>query len=182
MERRLEEKDVVMGKKSKITRDKDRDVSEKIALGMASTGGRGEVMMYDTRLFNQEKGMDLGFATDDQYNVYDEGLFSAQGTLFTLHRPKKDYEDKVMKTDRFKPDRPFVGTSIKSGPRNSKPVAFEEEFDLFGLNQFFTEIENDNNNMGKIGSSSTMTTGCCSSMQDGYRSGSSSGHNTPLLA
>ncbi|KAF7811488.1 SNW/SKI-interacting protein-like [Senna tora] len=36
-ERRLEAKDAAMGKKSKITRDRDRDISEKVALGMAST-------------------------------------------------------------------------------------------------------------------------------------------------
>jgi SNW domain-containing protein 1 len=37
-----------MGKKSKITRDRDRDISEKVALGMASTGGKGggEVMRH----------------------------------------------------------------------------------------------------------------------------------------
>ncbi|GFP95683.1 snw/ski-interacting protein [Phtheirospermum japonicum] len=39
-ERRLEAKDAAMGKKSKITRDRDRDISEKVALGMASAGGK----------------------------------------------------------------------------------------------------------------------------------------------
>jgi SNW domain-containing protein 1 len=50
------------GKKSRITRDRDRDVSERIALGMASTGGgagAGE-LTYDKRLFNQDTGMDPG--------------------------------------------------------------------------------------------------------------------------
>ncbi|GAB4828387.1 hypothetical protein Ancab_035385 [Ancistrocladus abbreviatus] len=72
-ERRLEAKDAAMGKKSKITRDRDCDVSEKVTLGMASTGARRGEVMYDQRLFNQEKGMDSGFATDDQHNVYDKG-------------------------------------------------------------------------------------------------------------
>lgn len=39
-------------KKSKITRDRERDISEKVALGMANVGGGGEVQ-YDQRLFNQ---------------------------------------------------------------------------------------------------------------------------------
>ena len=42
------------GKKSKITRDRDRDVSEQIALGqsnLASTGGGDHA--YDQRLFDQ---------------------------------------------------------------------------------------------------------------------------------
>jgi hypothetical protein len=65
-ERRLESKDAAIGKKSKLTRDRGRDVSENIALGMASTGGvKGGEVMYDQRLFNQDKGMISGFAADD---------------------------------------------------------------------------------------------------------------------
>ncbi|KAI7728182.1 hypothetical protein M8C21_001955 [Ambrosia artemisiifolia] len=109
-ERRLEAKDAAMGKRSKITRDHDRDISEKVALGMALAGlTRGGEVMYDQRLFNQEKGMDFGFATDDQYNVYDKGLFTAQPTLSTLYRPNKG----------------FVGA---------------EDADPFGLNQFLTQV------------------------------------------
>jgi SNW domain-containing protein 1 len=66
------------GKKSRITRDRDQDVSERIALGMASTRGStgtGEVA-YDERLFNQDTGMDSRFAVVDQYNVYSGRLFA----------------------------------------------------------------------------------------------------------
>ncbi|KAI3774425.1 hypothetical protein L1987_48980 [Smallanthus sonchifolius] len=49
-ERRLEAKDAVMAKKSKIIRDQDHDISEKVALGMASAGSaRGGEVMYDQR-------------------------------------------------------------------------------------------------------------------------------------
>ncbi|KAJ0881666.1 putative SKI-interacting protein, SKIP [Helianthus annuus] len=63
---------------------------------MASAGstGGGEVM-YDQRLFNQEKGMGPGFANDDQYKVYDKGLFTAQPTLSTLYRLKKGADDEM---------------------------------------------------------------------------------------
>ncbi|KAI3914498.1 hypothetical protein MKW92_052923 [Papaver armeniacum] len=147
-ERRLEAKDTAMGKKSKITRDKDRDVSEKVALGMANTGagGGGGEIMYDQRLFNQDKGMDSGFATDDQYNLYDKKLFTAQNTISTLYKPRKDTDsemyggadeglEKVMKTDRFKPDKAFTGVPERAGPRD-KPVEFddpsEKDDDPFG--------------------------------------------------
>jgi SNW domain-containing protein 1 len=56
----------------------DQDVSERIALGMASTRGStgtGEVA-YDERLFNQDTGMDSRFAVVDQYNVYSGRLFA----------------------------------------------------------------------------------------------------------
>ncbi|XP_050205564.1 SNW/SKI-interacting protein [Mercurialis annua] len=184
-ERRLEAKDAAMGKKSKITRDRDRDISEKVALGMASAGaGRGEVM-YDQRLFNQEKGMDSGFATDDQYNVYDKGLFTAQPTLSTLYRPQKDVDsdtyggadeqlDKIMKTERFKPDKAFAGTSEKAGPRD-RPVEFEkdvEEADPFGLDQFLTEVKKGKKAMDKVGSGGTMRASGGSSTRDGHDGGS----------
>ncbi|KAL5572589.1 hypothetical protein UlMin_022186 [Ulmus minor] len=185
-ERRLEAKDAAMGKKSKITRDRDRDISEKVALGMASAGaGRGEVM-YDQRLFNQEKGMDSGFATDDQYNVYDKGLFTAQPTLSTLYRPKKDVDsdmyggadeqmDKIMKTDRFKPDKAFQGTSERAGQRD-RPVEFEkdaEEADPFGLDQFLTEVKKGKKAMDKVGTGGTMRASAGSSMRDGNDGGGS---------
>ncbi|KAF8034164.1 hypothetical protein BT93_C0441 [Corymbia citriodora subsp. variegata] len=186
-ERRLEAKDAAMGKKSKITRDRDRDISEKVALGMASAGaGRGGEVMYDQRLFNQEKGMDSGFATVDQYNVYDKGLFTAQPTLSTLYRPKKDLDsemyggadeqlDKIMKTERFKPDKAFSGTAERGGPRD-RPVEFEreaaEEADPFGLDQFLTEVKGGKKPTDKIGSGGTMRASAGSSMRDSYGGGS----------
>ncbi|CAA0816848.1 SNW/SKI-interacting protein [Striga hermonthica] len=178
-ERRLEAKDAAMGKKSKITRDRDRDISEKVALGMASTGGRGGEVMYDQRLFNQEKGMDSGFATDDSYNIYDKGLFNSQATLNTLYRPKKDADgemyggadeqyEKLMKTERFKADKGFAGTS-KAGPRDG-PVEFERdapEEDPFGLDQFLTEVKTGKKAMEKVGSGGTLKAGA-GSMRDDY--------------
>ncbi|KAL5717849.1 hypothetical protein ACHQM5_010811 [Ranunculus cassubicifolius] len=185
-ERRLEAKDAAMGKKSKITRDRDRDVSEKVALGMATTGtGRGGEVMYDQRLFNQEKGMDSGFATDDQYNVYDKGLFTAQNTLATLYKPTKGTDsemyggedeqlEKVLKTDRFKPDRAFTGAGERAAPRE-KPVEFEkqvEEADPFGLDQFLTEVKTGKKAMDKVGSGGTMRASAGSSMRDSNDGGS----------
>ncbi|KAK7245441.1 hypothetical protein RIF29_40287 [Crotalaria pallida] len=181
-ERRLEAKDAAMGKRSKITRDRDRDISEKVALGLASAKTGTEVM-YDERLFNQDKGMSSGFATDDQYNVYDKGLFNAQPTLSTLYRPKKDLDneayggadeqlEKIINTERFKPDRGFAGTSEKAGPRD-RPVEFEnEEADPFGLDQFLTEVKKGKKAMEKVGGGGTMRASGGSSMRDGYDGGS----------
>ncbi|XP_062220367.1 SNW/SKI-interacting protein A-like [Phragmites australis] len=185
-ERRLEARDAAMGKKSKITRDRDRDVSEKIALGMASTGGaKGGEVMYDQRLFNQDKGMDSGFATDDQYNIYSKGLFTAQSSMSTLYRPKKDGDsdvygdaseqlEKVMKTDRFKPDKGFTGASERTGKRD-RPVEFDkqEENDPFGLDQFLTEVKKGKKAVEKIGGGGTMKASAGSSMRNDYEGGGS---------
>lgn len=185
-ERRSEAKEGHVGKKSKITRDRDRDVSEKIALGMANTtGGTGEVA-YDQRLFNQEKGMESGFAADDQYNIYDKGLFTAHNTLSTLYRPKKDADnemyggadeqlDKVLKTDRFRADKGFAGATGREGPRD-RPVEFEkdaEEADPFGLDQFLTEVKKGKKAMDKIGGGGTMKASAGSAMKESYEGGSS---------
>lgn len=186
-ERRLEAKDAATGKKSKITRDRDRDISEKVALGMPSAvSGSGGEVMYDQRLFNQDKGMDSGFSADDQYNLYDRGLFNAQNTLGRLYNPKRNADsemyggadeqlEKIMKTDRFKPDKAFVGTSERTGPRD-RPVEFEKEpeveADPFGLDQFLTEVKKGKKPLDKIGSSGTMKASAGSSMRDGYDGGS----------
>ena len=69
--KRERERDLRMeaaGKRSKSTRDEDRDVSERIALGMpvgrgAAAGGADA--QYDTRLFNQTEGVASGFAAED---------------------------------------------------------------------------------------------------------------------
>jgi SNW domain-containing protein 1 len=110
------------GKKSRITRDRDRDVSERIALGMASTGGGADAgeLTYDERLFNQDTGMDSEFA-NDQYNVYSGRLFTVQPVaLSMLYRPNKhdDYDvyddadehiEKIARMGRFRPDKVFSG-------------------------------------------------------------------------
>jgi hypothetical protein len=54
-------------------RDRDRDVSEKIALGLAQPTGQD--MQFDQRLFNQTAGMDSGFGAEDGYSLYDKPLF-----------------------------------------------------------------------------------------------------------
>ena len=43
--------------RSKLQRDRERDVTEKIALGMAGGGSQSHEALYDQRLFNQNKVM-----------------------------------------------------------------------------------------------------------------------------
>ena len=63
-------------RKNKVDRDQNRDISEKIALGMLKgTGKLQGDSIYDSRLFNQTSGMDSGFGGDDEYNTYSKPLF-----------------------------------------------------------------------------------------------------------
>mmetsp|Transcript_25273 Transcript_25273/g.99815 ORF Transcript_25273/g.99815 Transcript_25273/m.99815 type:complete len:650 (-) Transcript_25273:848-2797(-) len=141
-------------KKSKLSRDKDRDVTERLALGQkVAASGNGEVM-YDQRLFNQGKGgMDSGLAAEDSYNLYDKPLFSAKTDNF-MYRPRG--ED-AANTARFKADKGFEGAeetfASRSGKRE-KPVEFERdaetsikgqgttaEDDPFGVGKFLSDAK-----------------------------------------
>ncbi|XP_024391047.1 SNW/SKI-interacting protein A [Physcomitrium patens] len=185
-ERRLEAKEGPVGKKSKITRDRDRDISEKMALGMANTGAGGGELTYDQRLFNQEKGMESGFAADDTYNVYDKGLFTSQSGLSGLYRPRKDTDaevyggdaneqlDKVLSTDRFRPGKGFAGATERSRPQD-RPVEFEKDEvgeDPFGLDMFLTEVKKGKKAMDRVGEGGTMRASAGSGTKDSYAGGS----------
>ncbi|CAM6088958.1 unnamed protein product [Calypogeia fissa] len=185
-ERRLEAKDGPAGKKSKITRDRDRDISEKVALGMANTGAAGGEVMYDQRLFNQEQGMESGFAADDSYNVYDKGLFTSENAIGGLYRPRKDADseiyggeqlDKVLKTDRFRADKGFSGATERES-RDNRPVNFEEaeEADPFGLDQFLTEVKKGKKALDRVGGGGTMRASGGSGTRESYEGGSSRSH------
>lgn len=154
-ERRLEAKEAHGGKRSKITRDRDRDIGEKVALGMAKVTG-GEVM-YDQRLFNQDQGMASGFGAEDSYGVYDKALFADRTAAGGLYRPKATEEGEVpedaLRTEKFKPDKGFKGADVSAGPRHQPveferqgqqqvaPPAVEEEADPFGLDSFLARVK-----------------------------------------
>ena len=76
-QKRLEE----AGKKnSKVARDLERDVTERIVLGQAQPTANEN--LFDQRLFNQTAGMDgvillkQGYGSEDEYRVYDKPLFT----------------------------------------------------------------------------------------------------------
>lgn len=89
-----------------MAREQNRDISEKVALGIAKPSASGE-SMYDSRLFNQTSGFDTGFNEDQ---AYDKPLFAAQDALHSIYRPKLNHDDdddngetldKIQKTSRF---------------------------------------------------------------------------------
>eukprot|EP00892_Ulva_mutabilis_P000193 jgi/Ulvmu1/10174/UM006_0130.1 len=127
---------------SKLTRDRDRDVSEKIALGQAAVK-RNEVQ-YDSRLFNREGGVGSGFRGDDNTAVYDKALFADRSAM-GMYRARDRLDDEVygggggagVDTGRFKPDQGFAGTDGGAAERTG-PVQFEkrQEVDPFGIDDF----------------------------------------------
>jgi len=73
-------------KKAKFAKDGEREVTEKIALGVAQPTSREA--MYDQRLFNQSAGVASGFGDDEDYSLYDKPLF-ADRTETALYKIKK---------------------------------------------------------------------------------------------
>jgi SNW domain-containing protein 1 len=135
-EKELRQENNMELKKRKL--ESERDVSEKIALGVhTGSGGAGDV---DSRLYNQSAGMDSGFGADDEYNTYSKPLFDRQGvTSASIYRPTRgetEYNadetyEKLKKgaTSKFQPAKGFAGAEggadIQAGPRNA-PVQFEK--------------------------------------------------------
>ena len=174
-----------MGKRTKLARDKDRDVSERIALGMP-TGNAKREAQYDARLFNQSSGMDTGFGNDDDYNVYSKQLFQSKSK--SIYRPRasdkdaygtadEQYND-IVNTDRFKPNKDFKGVdrSKPSGPR-SQPVQFEKESsDPFGVEDLLSKTKGrkrKGNALDTIGQSGHMRATGGMASKESYESGSS---------
>lgn len=92
-----------------IAREQNRDISEKVALGLAKPSQSSE-SMWDSRLFNQTSGFDTGFNEDQ---AYDKPLFAAQDAISSIYRPRANMDDdedeeaggaeydKIQKSNRF---------------------------------------------------------------------------------
>jgi len=138
-------------RRSKLDREKDRDVSEQIALGLpAKTTSTGEGM-FDARLFNQSRGMDSGFNDDETYSTYDQPWRKEGSLANNIYRPGKNLDSEMYggaedlealrSSKRFVPDKEFSGADRGASGR-SGPVQFEkEENDPFGLDAFLDTVK-----------------------------------------
>ncbi|KAJ7074109.1 pre-mRNA-processing protein 45 [Mycena amicta] len=137
-----------------LARQQNRDISEKIALGLAKPTLSKESML-DSRLFNQES-LSGNFADEDSYNLYDRPLFHGSTAAAAIYKArgniKEGNEDsfgggtdegigKALDNDRFGLGQVgFEGAAdqeIREGP-----VQFEKDTaDVFGLNQFLDEAK-----------------------------------------
>lgn len=106
-----------------MSRELNRDISEKVALGLAKPTQSSESMV-DSRLFNQTSGFNVGFNEDQ---AYDAPLFVAQNTISSIYRPRTNVDDdgdedsrgteydRIQKSNRFevlgKANKGFKGTA-----------------------------------------------------------------------
>lgn len=134
-----------------MAREQNRDISEKVALGLAKPTQSKEAM-YDSRLFNQSSGFAAGFNEDQ---AYDKPLFADREALNSIYRPSMadDEEDAgetmdaIQKTNRFEslgkaPKEGFKGAG--TAEKREGPVVFEKDTggaDPFGLDQMIADAQ-----------------------------------------
>jgi SNW domain-containing protein 1 len=141
-----------MGTERKIqmlAREQNRDISEKVALGLAKPTASGE-SMYDSRLFNQSSGFNAGFNED---NHYDKPLFAAQDAISSIYRPNVGQDDdadddgetynRITKSSKFevlgKAKEGFKGADLQE--KREGPVQFEKDSDdPFNINAMINEV------------------------------------------
>ena len=139
-----------------LARQQNRDISEKIALGLAKPTTSKESML-DSRLFNQES-LSGSFADDDAYNLYDRPLFHGSSAAAAIYKARGNITEgneesfgggteegigKALDNDRFGLGAPRAGfegaheQEVREGP-----VQFEKDSgDVFGLNKFLDEAK-----------------------------------------
>ncbi|KAK5137762.1 mRNA splicing protein [Meristemomyces frigidus] len=134
-----------------MAREQNRDISEKVALGMAKPTQSKETM-YDSRLFNQSSGFAAGFNEDQPY---DKPLFAERDALNSIYRPSVGNDDdeddggetmdKIQSTKRFE----TLGRAPKEGLKGTDtteertgPVQFERDRgdDPFGVDAMIAEV------------------------------------------
>lgn len=149
-----------------ILREQNRDISEKIALGLAKPTMSKESML-DSRLFNRES-LQGSFADDDAYNLYDKPLFHGSSAAAAIYKSRGGMSEgndesfgggteegvgKALANDRFGlgPSKLGRGLGFEGDAEKEAregPVQFEKdvsinpaEADLFGVDQFLDEAK-----------------------------------------
>ncbi|KAI6166837.1 SKIP/SNW domain-containing protein [Pisolithus thermaeus] len=143
-----------------LARQQNRDISEKVALGLAKPTISKESML-DSRLFNRES-LNNSFGDDDGYALYDRPLFHGSTAAAAIYKARgnigpeggtdeafgggtEEGIGKALDNDRFGLGRPRVGfEGANEQEVREGPVQFEKDKDsgdVFGLDKFLDEAK-----------------------------------------
>ncbi|KAI0934545.1 mRNA splicing protein [Taiwanofungus camphoratus] len=139
-----------------LARQQNRDISEKIALGLAKPTLSKESML-DSRLFNQES-LSGTFADDEAYNLYDRPLFHGSTAAAAIYKARGNITEgnqdsfgegteegigKALDNDRFGLGQAKIGfEGAQDQEVREGPVQFEKDAgDVFGLDKFLDEAK-----------------------------------------
>jgi len=141
-----------------LVRQQNRDISEKIALGLAKPTLSKESML-DSRLFNREQ-LSNTFGDEENYALFDRPLFHGSTAAAAIYKargniaPEGSSEEafgggteegigNALSNDRFGLGQPRVGFEGASDQEvREGPVQFEKDSgDVFGLDKFLDEAK-----------------------------------------
>lgn len=97
-------------KRSKLQKERERDISEQIALGMPAKSKTSNETQFDQRLFGQAQGLSQGYGDDEAYNVYDKPWREGGSMANHIYRPSKNIDkdnyggeelEKAIRTNRL---------------------------------------------------------------------------------
>ncbi|KAL1302926.1 hypothetical protein AAFC00_003248 [Neodothiora populina] len=148
-----------------MAREQNRDISEKVALGLAKPTQSKETM-YDSRLFNQSSGFASAGFNEDQ--AYDKPLFADRDALNSIYRPSLNNDDEddggetlneIQNTKRFE----TLGRAPKEGMKGAGtaearegPVQFERDNeDPFGVDQMIADAQKGSGGAKEAGAAAT---------------------------
>ncbi len=121
-----------------LARQQNRDISEKVALGLAKPTLSKESML-DSRLFNQES-LSGSFADDDAYNLYDKPLFHGSTAAAAIYKARGNIAE---------------GNDDSFGGGTDEGIGKALDNDRFGLGQVQVGFEGANEQeVGRVLSSS----------------------------
>lgn len=139
-----------------LARQQNRDISEKIALGLAKPTMSKESML-DSRLFNQES-FSASFADDESYGLYDRPLFHGSSAAAAIYKARGNITEgneesygggteegigRALDNDRFGLGQAKVGFEGAADQEvREGPVQFEKDTsDVFGVDKFLDEAK-----------------------------------------
>ncbi|CAO1628442.1 unnamed protein product [Sympodiomycopsis kandeliae] len=148
-----------------LARESNRDISEKVALGLAKPTSKGGEI--DSRLFNQEK-LSSTFGDEDSYNVYEKPLLQGSSAAQAIYsRPTntssegyggggtaEGVSEEISRNDRFNmgvgTSKHFSGAELHQDG-STGPVQFEKDTvvnDPFAIDQFLNEAQRQQQSKG----------------------------------
>ncbi|KAK6523859.1 mRNA splicing protein [Arthrobotrys megalospora] len=136
-----------------LAREQNRDIGEKMALGLVSKPTQSAESMFDARLFNQSSGLGMGAEfNEDQH--YDKPLFAAAEISRSIYRPSaghQDDDDGEGDMERFSKEKRFdvLGRGVFKGAADQEaregPVQFEKDtssgVDPFNVDAFLADVK-----------------------------------------
>jgi SNW domain-containing protein 1 len=130
-----------------LAREQNRDISEKVALGISKPTKKTGDDQFDSRLFSQvSTGGFSSSINEDQ--VYDKSLFAAQEAVQSVYRPRgraTDQEDAQSELERVAGEKRFEGLGNTSTEAREGPVEFEIDSDPFGVSKMMDDIKQSRN-------------------------------------